>query len=312
MALQTDTRESRQSKTKVGGDDILQLIQNVQDYAIFFLDPEGHVTSWTPAAERIEGYRADEIVGKHFSTFYPPEDVANGKPERELKVAAESGRYEDEGWRVRKDGSQFWANVVITPLQDEAGLLRGFGKISRDLTERKRSEDELRQMRDELDQRVVERTAELKKTNEALEAELEARRQAEKAIQDLSTPVMPVREQLLIMTLIGVIDSSRALQLTEQLLNSVREYRARAVVVDITGVPIVDSKVANHLLQTVEATRLMGASVIVTGISPEIAQTLVRIGMDLSRLRTKADLMSGLEEAEHLLGYQVVRVKEQT
>jgi rsbT co-antagonist protein RsbR len=157
---------------------------------------------------------------------------------------------------------------------------------------------------------VQERTAELNKSNESLRAELRARQQAEEAIRALSTPVLPVRDRLLILPLIGVIDSHRALQLTEQLLGSIRTYRAKAVVVDITGVPIVDSRVANHLLQTVEAARLMGTSVIVTGISPEIAQTLVRIGLDLSRMKTRTDLMGGLEEAEHQLGYHVVSVRD--
>lgn len=131
-------------------------------------------------------------------------------------------------------------------------------------------------------------------------------------IRALSTPVLPVRDRLLVLPIIGVIDSDRARQLTEQLLTAIRDYRARAIVMDITGVPIVDSKVANHFLQTVEAARLMGAVVIVTGLSPEIAQTLVRIGVDLGRLRTMTDLRAGLEEAERLLGYAVIQQDERT
>jgi PAS domain S-box-containing protein len=107
------------------------------------LDPQGHVVSWNAGAERIKGYRAEEILGQHFSRFYPAEDLEQGKPEYELKVATEKGRFEDEGWRVRKDGSQFWANVVITALRDETGQLRGFGKVTRDMTERKRTEEEI-------------------------------------------------------------------------------------------------------------------------------------------------------------------------
>jgi rsbT co-antagonist protein RsbR len=122
--------------------------------------------------------------------------------------------------------------------------------------------------------------------------------------------VLPVRDRLLILPIIGVIDSQRALQLTEQLLTSIRTYRAKAIVMDVTGVPVVDSRVANHLLQTVEAARLMGATVIVTGISPEISQTLVKIGVDLGRLRTMGDLRGGLEEAEQLLGFEVVHQAE--
>ncbi|GAA2782691.1 PAS domain-containing sensor histidine kinase [Nonomuraea dietziae] len=116
------------------------LVQSVVDYAIFMLDTEGHIVSWNAGAQRIKGYRADEIVGSHFSVFYPPEDVASGKPDRELEIAVVEGRLEDEGWRVRKDGTRFWANVIITALFDETGRLRGFGKVTRDLTERRMAE----------------------------------------------------------------------------------------------------------------------------------------------------------------------------
>ncbi|MFL6076169.1 MAG: PAS domain S-box protein [Mycobacteriales bacterium] len=119
------------------------MVQHVVDYAIFMLDPTGRVVTWNVGAERIKGYRAAEIIGRHFSTFYPPEDVAAGKPDRELEVVAAYGRLEDEGWRVRRDGSRFWANVVITALYDETGTLRGFGKVTRDLTERRNREQAL-------------------------------------------------------------------------------------------------------------------------------------------------------------------------
>lgn len=134
-------------------------------------------------------------------------------------------------------------------------------------------------------------------------------RQQQEAIRELSTPVLQVRERLLILPIIGVIDAQRARQLTEQLLRAIRNNRARVVVIDITGVPSVDAKVANHLLQTVDATRLMGASVIVTGLSSEIALTLVTIGVDLSKINAVGDLQGGLEEAERVLGYKVHSVE---
>jgi rsbT co-antagonist protein RsbR len=137
-------------------------------------------------------------------------------------------------------------------------------------------------------------------------------RAQQEAIRELSTPVLQVREQLLILPIIGVIDSLRARQLTEGLLRSIRANRAKVVILDITGVPSVDSKVANHLVQTVEASRLMGAAVIVTGLSAEVAQALVTIGVDLSRLQTVGDLQGGIEAAERLLGYQVVRDERPT
>jgi len=132
-------------------------------------------------------------------------------------------------------------------------------------------------------------------------------RQQQDAIRKLSTPVLPVRERLLILPIIGVLDSERARQLTEQLLSGIRTHRAKVVVIDITGAPDVDETVANHLVQTVDASRLMGASVIITGLSPKIAQTLVTIGVDLSKMNTFGDLQGGLEEAERLLGYLVTR-----
>ncbi|MGK3201759.1 PAS domain-containing sensor histidine kinase [Amycolatopsis sp. MEPSY49] len=123
------------------------LVQNVQDYGIFMLDPGGHISSWNAGAERIKGWAAEEIIGQHFSVFYPPEDVAAGKPAWELETAAREGRLEDEGWRVRKDGTRFWANVVITALFDDKHRLQGFGKVTRDMTERRNAEQALRERR---------------------------------------------------------------------------------------------------------------------------------------------------------------------
>src|SRR5215208_2774222 len=131
-------------------------------------------------------------------------------------------------------------------------------------------------------------------------------RQQQEAIRELSTPVLQVRERLLILPIIGVLDGQRARQLTEQLRRGIRSYRAKVVVIDITGVPTIDSTVANHLVQTVEASRLMGASVIITGLSSDIAQTLVTIGVDLSKVNAVGDLQGGIEEAERLLGYEVI------
>jgi rsbT co-antagonist protein RsbR len=131
-------------------------------------------------------------------------------------------------------------------------------------------------------------------------------RQQQDAMRELSTPVLQVRERVLVLPIIGMLDNQRAHQLTEQLLTGIRAHRAKVVVIDITGVPDVDEPVANHLVQTVDASRLMGASVILTGVSPEIAHTLVTIGVDLTKLHTIGDLQGGVEEAERLLGLNVV------
>ena len=158
------------------------LLDSVQDYAIFVLDTTGHVTSWNAGAERIKGYRPDEIIGRHFSVFYSPEDRAVHKPETGLRIAAEEGRFEDTGWRVRKDGSTFWANVVITALH-EGGELHGFAKITRDITLRRYAE--------------LERERLLKQEHEArVQAETLARERAEfmaVAAHELKTPVTTIK-----------------------------------------------------------------------------------------------------------------------
>jgi PAS domain S-box-containing protein len=127
------------------------LVDGVQEYAIFMLDPEGHVISWNAGAERIKGYRPEEILGTHFSRFYSPDEIARGVPTAHLALAVRDGRTEDEGYRVRKDGSRFWANVIISALRDEEGRLIGFAKVTRDLTERKRVADDLARAHAELE-----------------------------------------------------------------------------------------------------------------------------------------------------------------
>ncbi len=129
-----------QSQTVEGRNLYQLLIESVRDYAIFVLDPAGYVATWNIGAERLKGYAPSEIIGSHFSRFYPEEDKQANKPGRELEIAKRDGRIEDEGWRIKKDGTRFWANVVITALRDESGHLVGFAKVTRDLTERRRSE----------------------------------------------------------------------------------------------------------------------------------------------------------------------------
>jgi PAS domain S-box-containing protein len=146
-------------------------VEAVRDYALFMLDTEGNITTWNTGAERIKGYKPCEIIGQHFSKFYPEEDVRSRKPWRALETATREGRFEDEGWRVKKDGSRFWAGVVITPIRDESGKLAGFSKVTRDLTEKRRSLEELKQAYSRLEQEVIERRAaeqRLQKSEKAL------------------------------------------------------------------------------------------------------------------------------------------------
>jgi len=155
-------------------DDLLRLlVSHVQDYAIFMLDPRGYIISWNEGAQRIKGYSESEIVGDHMSRFYAPEDIERGQPEHLLKVAEDEGRAEDEGWRVRKDGARFWANVVITALRDDSGQLRGFGKVTRDLTGRREVELTLRTL-----------------TGRLMSAQDEERRKVSRELHDNTSPVV--------------------------------------------------------------------------------------------------------------------------
>jgi rsbT co-antagonist protein RsbR len=192
-----------------------------------------------------------------------------------LQQAAATGRFEDEDWRVRKDGTRFWANVVLTALRDPEGHLIGFGKLTRDLTERKRSEE------------LVTRQAQ--------------------EILEVSTPVVQVWQGVVVAPLIGLLDDRRAEQLMGHLLQAVEKTRAAVALVDITGVPMMDTQTAQHLITMVTAVRLLGAQVVVTGIQPALAQTLVHLGIDLSHMVTRPSLAGGLHVAFDLLGLEVSR-----
>jgi PAS domain S-box-containing protein len=260
----------------LGGEESFRLlVESVKDYAIVMLDPEGRVVTWNAGAERIKGYTPKEIIGKHFSCFYPPEAVERGQPQHELDTAARDGRFEDEGWRVRKDGSKFWANAIITSLNAPDGSLRGFAKVTRDLTERKRAEEQIQQQ--------------------------------SKEIQELSTPVMQVWEGVVTAPLIGSLDSQRTQQFMERLLNRIVETNSPVALVDIMGVPTIDTQTAQHLIETISAVRLLGAQVVLTGVRPVIAQTLVHLGIDLSDIITRSSLAAGVQVALDILNLRVVK-----
>lgn len=178
------------------------LVQGVQEYGIFQLDPMGHVVSWNAGAERLKGYGSEEIIGKHFSVFYPQEDQMNNKPQDFLAKAVRYGQSEDEGWRIRKDGSRFWANVVITALRDPKGNFLGFAKLTRDMTERREKEEALTRAKELLELRVEQRTAVLTRVNQELRTEIAEHERAEEQLRSsldqlraLTARLQSVREE---------------------------------------------------------------------------------------------------------------------
>lgn len=244
------------------------MIDAIRDYEVILLDMNGVVRSWNKGAETLKGYRQDEVLGKHVSIFYTEEDVRKGLAARELETAARTGRFEFEGWRVRKGGGRFWANIILTPLLDGAGHQIGFVKVARDLTERVERERLLERQRDE--------------------------------ILELSTPVIQVWDRVLALPIIGTLDSQRASRLTENLLQKIAVDEAEFVIIDISGVPMIDTQVAHHLLKTVQGASLMGSESIISGVRPETAQAMVHLGIEMGNLRSRATLRDALQLALRL------------
>jgi PAS domain S-box-containing protein len=211
------------------------LVESVKDYAIFLLDPTGRVVTWNQGAERIKGYKANEIIGQHFSRFYPKEAQESQWPQRELEIAGKEGRFSDEGVRVRKDGSTFWAHVVITALSDETGALRGYSKVTRDLTERRTLEERSRRLNKELRARVTEltesqrlvelRTLELQKLSaELLRVQDEERRRMARTLHDdLGQELTALKIALDVMNHAGANQNlAQPIELVDRCLNKVR------------------------------------------------------------------------------------------
>ncbi len=284
MAKHTEMAQNKPaSDWQVATDqDYRLMVQSLKDYAIIMLDPEGRVVTWNEGAKRTKGYEPEEIIGKHFSIFYSKEDIESAKPQSEMKAAAEIGRFEDEGWRVRKDGTQFWANMILTALHNTDGTLRGFSKVIRDLTERKQAEQA-----------------------RAQQAVAEAVSRRAQEILDISIPVVQLWDGVILAPLIGSLDSQRTQQLMEKLLQGIVDTRSSIALVDITGVPTVDTQTARNLVESISAVRLIGAEVILTGVRPAIAQTLVHLGVDLGGVTTRSSLAAGLRSALEAVNLQV-------
>ena len=220
------------------------LIESIRDYAIFVLDPDGNVVTWNPGAQAMKGYAREEIVGKHFSRFYPQEAVESGWPQRELALATRDGRFADEGWRVRKDGTTFWASVIITALRSEDGSLYGFAKITQDLTERRGAEEKVQALNRELRQRVLQldesrrvvelRTLELQKLSSRLvHVQDEERRRIARELHD------DVGQQLSVISMVLAQSdaNSEASELVHNVSTTVRSlsYLLHPPLLDETG-----------------------------------------------------------------------------
>lgn len=246
-----------------------QMVNSIADYEVIRFDREGLVRSWNPGAQELTGYAADEVIGHHMSMFYTEDDARSDMLEREMAGAVRDGRLELEGWRIRKDGTRFWANIVLSPIRDDQGEVTSYVKVARDLTERREQERLVQQQRDE--------------------------------ILELSTPVIQVWDKVLILPLIGTLDSGRAARLTESLLERIAADQAEVVILDISGVPGIDSGVAQHLLETVEAARLMGTDSILSGMRPDTAQSIVHLGIELGGLRSRTSLKDALQLALRLV-----------
>src|SRR5271156_2258865 len=231
--------------TDLGTADVFRLlVEGIRDYAIFVLDPEGRVITWNPGAQRIKGYSKEEIIGQHFSKFYPPEAVQSGWPARELALAKKEGRFADEGWRVRKDGATFWASVIISTLHAPDGTVSGFAKVTQDMTERRKGDEriqalnrELREPIAQLDEsrRVIElRTLDLQKLSARLlhVQDEERRRIARELHDDLGQQLAALK-----MELSKLADAGAANELADSAVASVRNlsYLLHPPLLDETG-----------------------------------------------------------------------------
>lgn len=253
-------------RRSVTAEDYQLMIESIKDAEVIMLDRDGTILTWHEGAARMTGRSADEAIGEPVTIFYTEEDVRNGRARSEMDQAVRMGRYDGEGWRIRKNGERFWAAISLEPMfRRGTEDLTGYVKVTRDITVQREQEQLLRRQRDE--------------------------------ILELSTPVIQVWDRVLALPIIGTLDSQRAARLTEGLLTRIAELEATTVIIDISGVPTIDTVVAQHLLRTISGARLMGAQSIISGVRPETAQAMVHLGIDIGHINSRATLRDALQLA---------------
>ncbi|MBK4729997.1 PAS domain S-box protein [Oxynema sp. CENA135] len=269
--LDIDDRKQAEQALKESEEGYRALIDGVRDYAIIRLDPQGTVVSWNAGARRIKGYNTSEIVGRSFECFYSPEDRERGQPQRELQIAASQGRFENEGVRVRRDRSQFWANVILTALRDDNGELRGFTKVTRDISDRRQTQQELERLTAELERRVKERTAELERANAQLQREIGDRALAEEQLAELAAARKAEADAI----------AQQAIQLLGQIKGAARgDLRVRAEVTNDMLGALADS--FNFLISSLRK--------IVTGIAQLATEVKAETGASIANTQELAKM----------------------
>ncbi len=271
------------------------LIDNAPDY-IYVKDTESRFVTGNPALLGIMGVASvDDLVGKTDFDFYPGELATKYFDDERAIIQSGQPLLQQEERVVDASGNPGWISTTKVPLRDTEGQIFGLVGMGRDITDRKQAEEALTRAYTEVEQQVAERTVALQREvaeRERLQEEvIEAQR---RALAELSTPIIPVLEGVMVMPLVGSVDTLRARDITRALLAGIREHRAKVVILDITGVPLVDSGVAAYLNRTILAARLKGARTIVTGISEAVAETIVDLGIDWSGIETLSDLQTGL------------------
>ena len=317
-ALRREIAERKRTEEALAFEsNLLRALMDTLPDAVYFKDMESRFIRVNKAQANRFGLEPAQTVGKSDFDFFT-EEHARPAYEDEQEIIR-TGRpllnlEERETWPDRPDT---WVATTKLPLRDAAGNIIGTFGVSRDITDRKRAEEALAQAYAEVEKQVAERTAALQQEvaeRERIQEEsvrlqqevIDAQRQA---LQELSTPIIPMMEGVIVMPLVGSIDTLRARDITRALLAGIREYRAKVVILDVTGVPLVDTGVAAYLNRTVQAARLKGARAIVTGISDAVAETIVDLGIDWSGIETLSDLQTGLLAALNNLGFKLVKSK---